>query len=455
MDKAISLSELNKRVQSGIKSIMPDAYWIRAEIGDIKENYSGHCYLELIEKGKDSDKIVAKAKAIIWSYSYRMIKPYFRTAAGRDLSEGMNVMVQVTVEFHELYGFSLVIKDIDPAFTVGDIALKKTQIIKQLKDEGVFDMNRQFELPLVPQRIAVISSKTAAGFEDFITHLDSNAFGYHINWKLFPAVMQGEETERSVIAALDRINQVIHRFDAVAIIRGGGAQSDLSSFDSYWLAYHVTQFPLPVLSGIGHEQDESIVDMVAHTRLKTPTAVAGFLLDRFQDFEAMLNEKQDELIGCVQDIIDEENETLERYAAELPLMIRAQMDREKSILQQAASDIRFAVSSILHHHDGTILQNKTVLKQTVVRHLLRKENLLVLQKQNILHASRLLLRQNMHNLDLKESVVTLSDPGHILQKGYSITTHDGRVLKNAGELTEGQELTTRLHQGVVKSRVIK
>jgi exodeoxyribonuclease VII large subunit len=272
--KAISLIELQTQVKTGIRTMFPGIYWIIAEISEMNTNQSGHCYLELIEKSTESEQIIAKAKATIWAFTFRMLKPYFESVTGQRFSTGIKVMLSVSIEFHELYGFSLNVKDIEPNYTVGDLTRKKQEIIKQLQDEGVFHLNKELEFPIVPQRIAVISSETAAGYGDFVHQLKTNRYGFKYYIKLFKAYMQGEEAEKSIINALDQIFESLEKFDIIVIIRGGGSQADLNCFNSYWLAYHITQFPLPVLTGIGHERDQTIADLVAFNNLKTPTAVA-------------------------------------------------------------------------------------------------------------------------------------------------------------------------------------
>jgi exodeoxyribonuclease VII large subunit len=294
MNEAIKLSELNGLVRKVVTDAFPEKIWVIGEISEMKINRNGHCYLNLIEKDEATDTVVAQARATIWSYTFRMLRPYFETTTGQILIEGLKVLVNVSVEFHELYGYSLNIQDIDPTYTLGDMARRRREIIARLTDEGVLDMNKEVEFPLAPQKIAVISSETAAGYRDFTDHLLNNPAGYIFYPKLFPAVMQGSQTEISVIEALDHIYEYEDLFDVVVIIRGGGSQIDLSCFDNYNLAYHITQFPLPVITGIGHEKDNTIVDLVAHTRLKTPTAVAEFLIGEVAGFDQQIEEARSE-----------------------------------------------------------------------------------------------------------------------------------------------------------------
>jgi exodeoxyribonuclease VII large subunit len=272
----ISLAELQGILKRGVESAVPLPVWVAAEIGEVHTNRSGHCYMELIEKGGDNGVPRAKAPAVIWRSAWGAIRPYFVSETGRELAVGMKVLLKVTVSYHELYGLSLVVSDVDPLYTLGEQQRQRQETIVRLQREGIFDMNRGLKVPRVVQRVAVISSASAAGYQDFMNELAASGFRFHV--ELFDAVMQGHGTEDSIIAALERVAE--GDFDAVAVIRGGGAQSDLAAFDSYRLSSHVAQFPMPVVAGIGHDKDLSVVDMVAHLSLKTPTAVAGWLVDR-------------------------------------------------------------------------------------------------------------------------------------------------------------------------------
>ena len=311
MTEKLSLTELQLIIRDSLYLALPDMYWVIAEISEIKENYAGHCYLELIEKHPDEKNVRARAKAIIWSNRYRFLKSFFENITGESLKEGLKILVKTKVEYHELYGLSLVISDIDPAFTIGEMAMKRQLIIKKLEQEGVFSMNKELDFPVVPQRIAIISSKNAAGYSDFINHLTGNSFGYVFYTALIESAMQGTETEQGVISALDKIAINSHLFDLVVIIRGGGSQSDLSWFDNYNIAYHVTQFPLPVITGIGHDKDMSVTDMVANKSLKTPTAVADFLIDCIAEAENHLIEMSSEIKDISRIIIEKNRNRIE------------------------------------------------------------------------------------------------------------------------------------------------
>ena len=277
--KPLSLYELNTLVRRAVERSLPEDYWLQAELSDVRTHSAGHCYVEFVQKDTRGNALLAKARGVIWANVYRLLRPYFERETGQTFAAGIKVLVQVKVEFHELYGYSLTITDIDPTYTVGDMARRRREILLRLEEEGVLTLNKELPMPVLPRRIAVISSPSAAGYGDFCSQLSANPYGFVYETKLFPAVMQGEQVESSVVAALNKINETFDCWDAVVIIRGGGAVSDLAGFDTYWLAYNCAQFPLPIITGIGHERDDTVLDLVAHTRVKTPTAAAEFLIN--------------------------------------------------------------------------------------------------------------------------------------------------------------------------------
>ncbi len=287
-DTRYSLFQLNALIRESIEQALPDEYWVEAELSEVCES-RGHCYMELIEKSDDSNTPIAKAAAKCWRSQWLMLRPYFERATGQTLHAGMRVLLKVYPQFHENYGFSWIVVDIDPKYTLGDMARKRMEIIQTLKDEGVFDLNKQLILSPFAQRIAVVTSATAAGYGDFCNQLTSNEYGFVFSTQLFPSVMQGEGVEQSVISALDAINASMEDFDVVVIIRGGGATSDMSGFDTFLLAENVANFPLPVITGIGHERDECVLDMISHTRVKTPTAAAAFLIENLAQTQGRIS----------------------------------------------------------------------------------------------------------------------------------------------------------------------
>ena len=290
----LTLRQLNLMVQDAIEMQLPDEYWVEAEISECRER-SGHCYMELIEKDEQTNTPVARASAKCWRQTWQMVSPYFERTTGQPLRAGLTVLLRVYAQFHEAYGFSWIVTDIDPTYTLGDMARKRQEIIRQLKEEGIFDLQRELHIPLFAKRIAVISAAGAAGYGDFCRQLEENDYGFRFETTLFPAIMQGEQVEVSVIHALNNIYERTSEFDVICILRGGGATADLSGFDTLALAENVAQFPLPIITGIGHDRDESILDMVSNTRVKTPTAAAALLIDNLKQVLERLNMAQQRL----------------------------------------------------------------------------------------------------------------------------------------------------------------
>lgn len=346
--------------------------------------------MELIQKEEHSNTPIARASAKCWQSTWGMIGPYFERTTGQPLHAGLKVRLQVYPQFHEAYGFSWIITDIDPTFTLGDMARRRQEIIRQLKEEGIFDLQKDLTLPLFCLNIAVISSQSAAGYGDFVNQLADSPYDFHT--QLFPAIMQGEQVEESIIQALNAIynscaNQQASAFDCVVIIRGGGATADLSGFDALLLAENVAQYPLPIITGIGHDRDESILDMVSNTRVKTPTAAAQLLISHL-DSTALR--------------IDTCGERINTFFSLLKTREEARIDKLSSYL-----------SPLIFH----------------------------------------LLEREQHKLEMLEQRAKALDPALLLKRGYSITLHNGHLLRNAAEVKPGTELETRLEQGTIISIV--
>ena len=447
----ISLFDLNHQVRQVLKEQFAEPLWIAAEIASVLENRSGHCYLELVDKHEGEENPVAVAKGTIWSFTYRMLKPYFETTTGRHLEKGMKVLVQAEVVFHELYGFSLNIKDIDPTFTIGDIERKRREIISQLEEEGIIDMNRNLELPLLPKNVAVISSPTAAGLGDFLDQLQNNSYGYKFHVKLFPAVMQGERTTESVIAALDRIYEYEELFDVVVIIRGGGAQADLGSFDTYDMAANVAQFPLPVIAGIGHERDETIVDRVAFVRVKTPTAAAAFLIERFQEFEVRLEELKEDFLAEANDLIVREKNRQQVLAVDLKSMTQQMLDSHTNRLRLYSHKSEQAARLFVLNHRGKFGAICARLKNRVEQGFSRSSLAMQGYAERIKRQCEVRFEKDRHVLELAETKVKYVDPKNVLERGYSITRLNGKAVRSAKDVKAGDVLETLLADGQVRS----
>ncbi len=431
-DKAsFSLSELNGYVADAVKGNFPDVYWVRAETSDVRRNQNGHCYLELIEKDVNTQYITAKARAMIWSNVYMMLSAYFEGETGQRFTSGINVLVCVSVEFHELYGYSLNIVDIDPTFTLGDIAKQRAKLLLRLAEEGMLTMNSSLKLPELANRIAVISSPTAAGYEDFSHQLHSNSYGVAFYTHFFPAIMQGERSAASVIAALEKIYAYHEYFDAVAIIRGGGAASDLSCFDSYDLAVNVAQFPLPIISGVGHERDVSILDAVAHTRAKTPTAVAVFLVEHnAAAFEEIVN-LEERLVGVLERIVKDEN----------------------AFLSDASSAIYHQANKIIQKNTYYINQLSHGLGYKFYRHVDKKAEQLNALKLRINHAVTKTFEKESFILSQYDKHIDLLSPQTLLKKGYTLTLKNGRIVKSKANLSKDDLIETLFIDGKIDSTV--
>lgn len=454
MAEKVSLTELQLIIRDSLYLTLPDAIWVIAEISEIKENSNGHCYLELIEKNPGEKNVRARIKAIIWNNRYRFLKAFFENITGENLREGIKILIKTKVEYHELYGLSLIISDIDPTFTLGEMAIKRQLIIRKLEEDGVFSMNKEVRFPPVPQRIAVISSKNAAGYSDFINHLNGNSYGYVFNTTLFETTLQGTETEQSVINALDKIAINGHLYDIVAIIRGGGSQSDLSWFDNYNIAYHVTQFPLPVITGIGHDKDISITDLVAHRALKTPTAVADFLIESLAEAENHIIVMSSEIITASRLIIDKNKTRIESAGIKLFPLARIMVSQLKNKLSAEIIDI-INIGKELVIRAGLIPANlESRLASSFRSYSSDKKLELVRSSQRLLTATSGAIKTNYSSVKGLEDALNHLNPQNILKRGYSITSVNGKILKSVSEVSLNAIIKTHVIDGYIKSEVV-
>ena len=392
-EQRLSLYQLNSLVREVLECEMPHQYWVEAELSECRES-RGHCYMELIERDKQGATPIARASAKCWASRWMMVRPHFERITGQRLTAGMKVLLCVTPQFHEAYGFSWIVSDIDPTYTLGDQARRRQEIIRQLKEEGIFDLQKSLHLPMFCLHVAVISSETAAGYGDFCNQLADSPFAFRT--QLFPAVMQGEGVEQSIIKALENIYKSVecrdesaNPFDCVVIIRGGGATSDMSGFDTLALAENVANFPIPIITGIGHDRDECILDMISHTRVKTPTAAAAFLIDHLQHVSDIIEDVQSRLSSIFSIFKTRQEARIDTIGERLPLLLERRLTAEH------------------------------------------------------------------HRLQLLEEKAKALDPTLLLRRGYSITLKDGKVVKDARLLEAGDVIETRLEKGraisVVKS----
>jgi exodeoxyribonuclease VII large subunit len=405
----ITLTELQGLIRDKLYESLPGFFWVIAEIAEIKTNSAGHCYLELTDNETPGDRVTARVRATIWAAKYRSLNTFFNASTGIPLRAGITILFKATVEYHELYGLSLNISDIDPSYTAGDMALRREGIIRRLTADGVMTMNRELFLAPYPRNIAVISSSKAAGYQDFINHLTNNPYGYVFKPELFEAAMQGETTERSVIEALDRISSAADSYDATVIIRGGGSTTDLSWFDSYDIAFYVTQFPLPVLTGIGHEKDLTVTDMVAWRTFKTPTAVADFLVEQTLDTENRIIDMASSLYTEASDIISSAEEQL------------------------------------------SSLQNRTAATARLIVRV--KDEQLGFHAERLLRSKNNLIRTTKERIDRVESALHHLDPAGVMQRGFTLTTKNGKILHSPAALEPGDTIITHFEQGRATSTV--
>ena len=427
----LSLYELNSLVRDVISMSLPDSYWVEAELSEAREGYGGHCYMELIEKDEHSNTPIAKAHASCWRNRWMLLKPQFERVTGQRIHAGMKVLLKVHAQFHENYGFSWIVDDIDPTYTMGDMARKRMEIIQTLKEEGVFDLQKELKLPMFCQRIAVISSATAAGYGDFCNQLADNGYGLQFTTALFAATMQGEGVEQSVISALNRINEEWENWDCVVIIRGGGATSDLSGFDTLALAENVANFPLPIITGIGHERDESVLDMISFQRVKTPTAAAAFLVDHLTEVYARIEDAQEAIVNYVKRRLQVERMKFERLSTQIPTLFSLVKVRQSNRLDQLLNRLKVKAERIPADGLHRLEMLEARLKEPVARKLERE----------------------LHRIDMLSQRAIAQDPERLVSRGYSITLKDGKSIKEASQLKAGDEIETRFAKGVAKAVV--
>lgn len=408
-ERTFTLLELNRMVRETIERQMDGKYWVEAELSDLHDR--NHCYMELVENDPFGPTPLAKARAVCWANRWTALRSKFERQTQQQLRPGIKVRMMVTPTFHEAYGFAYQVSDIDPDYTLGDIVRKRMEIIRQLKEAGIFDLQRELVLPRFAQRIAVVSSAQAAGYGDFCHQIDDNSYGLSFSHELFTAIMQGEQVEQSVIAALDRINARIDEFDVVVIIRGGGATTDMSGFDTLALAENVANFPLPIITGIGHDRDECILDMVSYMRVKTPTAAAAFLIDHLSEVYTALVSARERISRIAERHLAYEKMRLKQLADRIPTLFALTRERQTK-----------RIDALAHRLDSAATQR---------------------------------LERERHRLQLVAQRAQAQDPIHILRRGYSITLHNGHALHSGDELADGDIIETRLEQGTLKSEIRK
>jgi exodeoxyribonuclease VII large subunit len=403
-----SLLEVMKSVQKTLTDRYKSSFWVKAEMNKLNfYKQSGHCYPDLVEKA--DGKTIAQMRAILWKDDYQRIDKLFRRTLNEPLKEGIKILFLAGISFDASHGLTLRITDIDPDYTLGDLEKEKQDTIRRLKEEGLFGRNKLQTLPLLPQRIAIISVESSKGYKDFLGKINSNPWGYCFFHYLFPSLLQGEKIIQSISAQLNNIRKVIHHFDAVAIVRGGGGEIGLSSYNHYLLAKEIATFPLPVLTGIGHITNETVVEMVAYRNLITPTDLAGFFIQQFHNFAAPVRNVEQQIIAQSRRIIS----------------------RERLLFQSETKLFRSATESILFHHKHKMIQFCEKLSDK----------------------SQLLIREQSVWLDNTEKNINSMSPREVMRRGYSLTLHEGRVVKNMSRLKAGDTLKTLVFEGEIVSTV--
>ncbi len=428
--QAISLLEFNGRIKRLLNDQSVSAVWVMAETSDVQIR-RGHCYLELLQKDPNTGETLAKANAVIWSSRFQYLSYNFMQVTGQPFNSGMKVMVLVSANYHEQYGMKLVITDINPEFTLGDMARRRIEIIQRLTSEGIIDMNKELEWPEVPQRIAVISAQGAAGYGDFMNQLSNNPYGLKFYTALFSAMMQGPQTVPSVIAALEKIGANEDLFDCVVIIRGGGSTTDLNWFDDYMLAANVAQFPLPVIVGIGHERDVTVLDYVAAERVKTPTAAAELLIGKGSAALAHLTELTNDVVSIARDHISRSAEQLAYLSSTIPMTARHLAERARMQLQQFMSNIPLHAKSRIDAEREKLGRTADRIKDATARAMLKEQM----------------------RLEAMNDKVQLLSPRNTLNRGYSLTLCNGKAVTDASQLKAGDVITSHFKTGHVQSTV--
>lgn len=452
MNAAVSLYELTCRIRNAISTQLPGSYWVRAEISEGRQNANGHFYCRFIEKNAAGTDI-ASAAGIIWAGTYVTLRARFERETGQRFGAGIKVLVRVRINFHERYGLSLLVEDIDPYYTLGDMVRRRKEIIDKLTAEGVVNLNKQLVLPRLLLRIAVITSETAAGFGDFCNHLAHGGHMFNIKIKLFPAIMQGDKVEQSVINALNAVLAESKDWDAVVIIRGGGAVSDLNGFDTYLLAANVAQFPLPVITGIGHDRDETVLDLVANVRCKTPTAVADFLIERLSKELELLENCAATLKVCAQNKLNAQLQRMDSFVALIPLVFSRVIDKEKARYRILSERLPNAIQNVCRGECSRC-------ERLVMRMEMNTKSMIANMQNRLLHVSERLqfvvpavLSRQKQRLESCERGIRLAQPERVLKLGFSLTLKDGKAVTDASQLSPGDRIVTRLSNGEVTSRV--
>jgi exodeoxyribonuclease VII large subunit len=449
----ITLSQLNGLIQEVFEMNFIEDIWLVAEIAELRVAGAGHCYLELVEK--KGEKIVARIRANIWSYQYQRIANDFYAATGSKLQKGMKVLLSIGVSYHALYGISLVVKNIDTNYSLGDLERRKKEILEQLVKENLLDRNRALNLELVPKRIAVISSETAAGFGDFMNQIKNNENSYISTIELFKSIMQGDTLGSSIVGALIKIHERLNEFDCVVIIRGGGASLDLAGFDNYDLAKAVARFPLPVITGVGHERDDTVIDHVSYQKVKTPTAAADFILSKFSDFESYFEGLREGLIYFTKERVTRNKNLVKNLSFSLKNSTQKKVEYERLKLNKIESELPHKGRAFLKGNSSKLLEfgNKIAKGQAVL--VARENQKINLLKQRLIFTPKKFLSNKRSEIGIHNKTLKLLHPDNVLNRGYALVYKANSIVTKSRKLQEGDEIKVKMKDGIIKSKIIK
>jgi exodeoxyribonuclease VII large subunit len=451
--KYYSLLELTSSIESVIKKTYKSSYWVKAEIA--KLNYypkSGHCYPDLVEKEKG--RVLAQIRATIWAGSFNSLNENFLKITGESLSDGMSVLLRVTVNFHPVYGLGLQVIDIEPAFTLGELLKEKLQSIQKLKALGVFHSNKELKPALLLKRLAVISVETSKGYHDFKNILSTNEWGYGIFHMLFPAMLQGAGAIKSISQQLKRISNIKDHFDAVVIIRGGGGDIGLSSYDNFNLAKTVALFPLPVITGIGHATNETVVEQISFINKITPTDVAYYLIQRFHNFAVRIQESQDKLINRLKVITESEKNRIQSLGIVMKGVVDKQIYYSRLELAKMQHEINSSLTSSLVEHKTMLRSLKVSVSTGLIILTGKQENQIIELKNRLISSTKKANDLNNTIINSLSQQLRLLDPVNVLRRGYSIATHNGKSLADVNQLKQGDVVETKFYKGKISSKVI-
>lgn len=453
MNNFLKLSELTKLIANAIDDNFNDFYYVVAEILQINTNISGHVYLELIEKDNDFNEVIARVKAIIWKSRVKDIRARFEKATGQWISSGMTILTKVQVTYHQVFGLSLIIHDIDPAYTIGEYELLRKQTIEQLKKDGVFEMNKRLPFPILPKSFAIISSPSAAGLRDFIHHLSNNYYGYKYDYDIYYATMQGDETVASVIDALEKIYEKLDKYQFVVIVRGGGSKHDLMAFDNYQLCLHLAQFPLPIVTGIGHTHDVSIADLVANKSVKTPTAAADLIINLTFDFENRLSAKLTKIIDLSKKMIFEEAKKLDSYQFLIKSALNSYFFKQENKIFNQKLRLKNAVTLYHQSQINKFLYKKQIIANGLLKYIDKSNNLLSSKLQILYFKAHNIISKCENLLVQKDAKIKQLDPQELLKKGFVLVSKEQKRVYSASELKSGDIIKLLFQDGIVKSKV--